>query len=310
MRVLRLAAVAVLALAGAAAADEPPVNLALPTLGGRLVWSDELIHAGWRIQRNVYSGHHRLLDANDVRRAWGSYRQCEKAFAAFRRQRHLRPASTHMVLLIHGLGRSRHSFGDLAERLAAAGYDAEGINYPSFHQGVEASADQLERVLDRLVGTERISFVTHSLGSLVLRAALARPDAAWRARIALGGAVLVAPPSQGSAVAALLAELPPYHWLLGDAGAALTPAAVAAMPGLEIPFAVIAGGLGDGKGFNPLIAGDDDGTLAVAETRLAGSADFLLLPGRHSFIQARSDTASAVLSFLADGTLDPARTVP
>ena len=86
--------------------------------------------------------------------------------------------------------------------------------------------------------------------------------------------------------------------------------AVAAMPGLEISFAVIAGGLGDGEGFNPLIAGDDDGTLAVAETRLAGSADFLLLPGRHSFIQARSDTASAVLSFLAHGTLDPARTVP
>ena len=45
----------------------------MPTLGGKVFWGDNFIYAGWRIQENVVTGHHRLLDPDDVRQAWGTY---------------------------------------------------------------------------------------------------------------------------------------------------------------------------------------------------------------------------------------------
>lgn len=301
-RLWRLWLVSLALIVSPAQADEEPLNFHMPTLGGLQFWADEFLYAEWRIQRNVYTGHWRLLDPDDVRRVWGNYSQCRSAFRKIRQQKHLRPESTHLVMLIHGLGRSRDSFGDLAERLRGAGYDAAGINYPSLYQSIDETAEQVERVLDRLDGTETISFVTHSLGGLVLRATLAR-NGAWRERIAVHRAVLVAPPNQGSAVAGLLSGLAPYHWLTGDVGGELTPEWVAGLAGLDIPFAIIAGGRSDGVGFNPLIDGDDDGTLAIAETELAGGDDFLVVDSLHSFVQADEQAITAIVSYLESGRL-------
>ena len=303
---LRAAALAAsllaLAAAAAAAGEGTPglPNLALPTLGGKQLWVDRFIYAGWRIQENELTGHHRLLDRDDVRRAWGGYGECLAGFLDLRAETSLRPRSRHLVLMIHGLGRSKDSFAALEAALLAAGYEAAGFNYPSLLGGLDRHAANLVGVLDRLAGADKVSFVTHSMGALVLRAALAR-DGDWRRRLALGRMVLIAPPNQGSAVAALVDSIPPLEWIGGHALGDLTPAAVEALPGLAGEFAIIAGGKGDGKGFNPLIAGDDDGTLAVAETRLAGVADMLLVRSLHSFVQGHPDTIAAVLSFLARG---------
>ncbi len=275
-------------------------NLETPTLGGKQLWGDTFVFAGWRIQENLVTGHSRLLDPDDVRRAWGTYDQCHNAFTAIRVDQGIAPRSRHLVLLLHGIFRSKDSFGDMPQRLWDAGYEASGLNYPSMQESIHVSADRLNLLLDRLQETDRVSFVTHSMGSIVLRAALAKPSA-WRDRVALHRIVLIAPPSKGSAVANLLADFPPYQWLTGDAGQELTTEATAELPGLDAPFGIIAGGRGDGEGFNPIIAGDDDGTLAVTETDLQGSLDFLLVDSLHSFVHTDAKTIEAVLTFLANG---------
>jgi len=275
-------------------------NVETRTLGGKQFWGDTFIFAGWRIQENLVTGHSRLLDAEDVRHAWGTYEQCHNAFTAIRAEKNVEPRSRHLVLLLHGLFRSKDSFGDMPKRLWDAGYEAAGLNYPSMQESIQVSADRLNLLLDRLEETDRVSFVTHSLGSIVLRAALAKPSA-WRDRVALNRIVLIAPPSRGSAVANLLADFPPYQWLTGDAGQELTTEATAELPGLDAPFGIIAGGRGDGEGFNPMIDGDDDGTLAVAETELQGSLDFLLIDSLHSFVHTDPEAIDAVLAFLANG---------
>ena len=56
--------------------DGAPVNFPTATLGGTQFWSDELVFRDWRIQRNVLSGHYRLLDDRDFRMAWGTLDQC------------------------------------------------------------------------------------------------------------------------------------------------------------------------------------------------------------------------------------------
>ena len=52
------------------------INLRLPTFGGKQFWRDCLIDREWRIQQHVHTGHFRLLDARNHRRAWGSYAAC------------------------------------------------------------------------------------------------------------------------------------------------------------------------------------------------------------------------------------------
>src|SRR6187200_1552448 len=50
------------------------------TLGGDQFWADEFIRSGWRIQRNTFSGHYRLLDTDNYRRALGTYDACRARF--------------------------------------------------------------------------------------------------------------------------------------------------------------------------------------------------------------------------------------
>jgi hypothetical protein len=280
----------------------PPVNLPAPTLGGKQLWADVFLYADWRIQEHVWTGHVRLLDPDDVRRCWGTYAQCRGVFEKLRRDQAIAPANDHLVLLIHGLGRAKESFAGLETALRDAGYQANSVNYPSTRRGLAAHADQLEVLLNRLEGVERVSFVTHSLGALVLRELLAR-DSSWRARIEPGRAVLIAPPNQGSAIADRLRDFAPYQWLLGAGGQAATSEAAAPLPAPPIPFAIIAGGRGDGTGYNPLLEGDDDGLVTVQETRLDGATGFLVVDAVHTVVMNHPQTIAAALSFLEDGRI-------
>lgn len=47
-------------------------NIPLKTQGGHYFWTDIAEFNGWRLQQNMVSKHARILDANDVRIAWGT----------------------------------------------------------------------------------------------------------------------------------------------------------------------------------------------------------------------------------------------
>ena len=53
-------------------ADDAPLNIPTPTLGGAEVWGDELFFGKWRIQRNALTEHWRFLDAGNRHRAWAA----------------------------------------------------------------------------------------------------------------------------------------------------------------------------------------------------------------------------------------------
>ena len=58
-------------------------NIPFPTMGGRVFWNNISSCNGWRLQRNGMTGHCRILDPNDVRRAWGSMSAMENLFSKF-----------------------------------------------------------------------------------------------------------------------------------------------------------------------------------------------------------------------------------
>jgi hypothetical protein len=278
-------------------------NLALPTLGGLQFWGDRFWFAGWRIQENVLTGHSRLLDDRGTRRAWGSYEACRTVFETERVRRHLEQPSVHLVILLHGLFRTRGSLDKLGQRLEEEGYAVARLAYPSTRRSIGEHADAVTRVLDSLEGIERVSFVTHSLGGLIARVALAR-DAAWRDHVEPGRLVMLAPPSRGSSLASELRDFLPFQWLAGPAGQQVVVEEASSLPEPDVPFGIIAGGKGDGRGWNQLIEGDDDGVVAVSETRLEGAADFLVVRAMHTFLMDDPEVIDRVVRFLATGRFE------
>jgi hypothetical protein len=291
---LVLASLVTMAVLPAAAQSALP-NIQLPTLGGTQVWRDEMVRAGWRVQRHHWTEHCRLLDHNHVRRAWGG---CTAMYAELKRLAP-KPTSRHVVLLVHGIARGPGTFGDLPRALRAAGYDAAAISYPSTRAGLEDHARRLRDVILRLEDADTVSFVTHSMGGLVVRKAL--EDQSWQTVIKPGRLVMIAPPNQGSAVARFLKDSPAYLALYGPAGQQLVPDVAMRIAAPRIPFGIIAGGKGDETGFNPLLPGDDDGTVSVAETRLDGAQDFKVLPRLHGIIARSPAIEPHVARFLATG---------
>jgi hypothetical protein len=52
----------------------------MPTMGGHIFWTEIANVNGWRLQRNKVFGNCRILDPDDVRRAWGGENAMLKAF--------------------------------------------------------------------------------------------------------------------------------------------------------------------------------------------------------------------------------------
>ena len=282
---------------GKAAENGAWPNIAMWTLGGKQFWTDRFFHRGWRIQENALTGHARLLDPGDVRRCWGGFAACRTVFERIRADRGIEPYDGHLVILVHGLGRSRASLGGLERALKAAGYQVAAVSYASTRRSVARNADDLGELIGNLEGVDRISFVTHSLGGLLVRELLSRSDAPWRRRIAVNALVMTAPPNQGSRMADILQYVPPVNLILWHGLFASRTSAVAALPAPDIPFGVIAAGNG-GAGWNPLLEGDDDLLVGVAETRLEGAAGWMRVDGIHAFVMNHPDSIVAIIDFI------------
>ena len=293
------AAMLVLIMAGGSAppgSARPLPNLALPTLGGLQFWADRYLYGGWRLQENVLTGHVRLLDPANIRRCWGRYETCRAAFERMRGEFGIAPYSGHLVVLLHGLGRSRDSMTGLESALRADGWQVATIGYPSTRRGLAANADRIEALVGDLEGVDRISFVTHSLGGLLVRELLSR-DAEWRHRIAVDSAVMIAPPNQGAAIADALQYVPPINLVLGHGLLAATAASARRLPVPDLPIGIVAAGRG-GIGYNPFLPGDDDLLVRIAETRLDGAADWVQVHSAHTFAMDQPETVAAVENFL------------
>lgn len=213
--------------------------------------------------------------------------------------------SPPVVVLLHGLARAAGSMAAMGRALAQAGFDPVAIDYPSRHHTIADLAHDVADRIDRARPGRPLLAVTHSLGGIVLRH-LHDPRLAWTR------AVLLAPPNQGSQTAASMAHRALFRWFYGPAGQELA-ASPTAWPPPPAPFAVIAGtrrravvnptSWVSGRVFDA--AADHDGTVAVAETRLDGMADFAAVPATHTTIMNDPHVHALTIAFLRDGRFPP-----
>jgi len=218
-----------------------------------------------------------------------------------------RSNSNACVILLHGLGRTSRSMAGMAAAMTAAGYLAVNLDYPSRQKPIEELADAvvpkgIERCREATVG--RIDFITHSMGGIVLRSYLARHDIAE-----LGRVVMLSPPNQGSEASDRLMNNRVYRWYNGPAGQQLGtgPEGMAASLGpVDYQTGIITGNrhsFFDGW-LADIIPGQDDGKVSVERARVAGMADFMVLPYAHSFIMQQKEVMAQTLHFLQTGVFD------
>ena len=206
------------------------------------------------------------------------------------------------VVLLHGLARTPASMNRMARVLASEGYAVVNIGYPSRQQPVPVLAESVipaALAQCRSRGADRIHFVTHSMGGILVRWYLEHhrvPE--------LGRVVMLSPPNQGSEVVDKLADLPGFQWLNGPAGRQLGTGDDS-LPRRLGPASFEVGILTGNRSVNPilsrLIPGPDDGKVAVSRARLEGMADFLVLPCSHPFIMRADAAIRQTLHFIAHG---------
>lgn len=209
------------------------------------------------------------------------------------------------VALLHGALRSPVGMEPTARYLRRRGFHAKAFGYATRRDDLEGHAARLEDELRRWLGSrpvETLGLLTHSMGGLVARALLARPSVqalAPRQRL-----VMLAPPNRGAVLAERNRDFAPFHWLYGRAAAELLPERVAdlAPPPPTCETLILVGGTGDGRGYNPLITGDDDGVVATRSAPLPGLAPEFV-GGMHSTLQWRADVLERAADFLAGSTV-------
>jgi pimeloyl-ACP methyl ester carboxylesterase len=273
----------------------------MKTFGGRQFWGDVHFFHGWRIQKNTLTGHFRLLDPNDYRHASGSRKECDDELARIAKARNLEPMTGKVVMLVHGIIRSSKSFKALAARLQEDGYTVVGFDYPSTRTDIRDSAEYLHSVIESLDKVEEINFVVHSMGGIVVRSYLDKHTDKRIKRMVMMGV-----PNGGANMADRLRKNSLYRLIYGPAGQQLNSdpdGLIAKLPTPQFEFAIIAGGRNSSTGYNPLVPGDDDGTVSVTSARLPGAADFLLVRCTHSFLMKNDAVIDATVRFLESGRL-------
>jgi hypothetical protein len=284
------------------------MNFMNKTAGGKQIWADVCFFHDWRIQRNVLTGHHRLLDGANHRHASGTYETCHKALEEIRRRDNLAPMQGKAVVILHGLFRTRSAMAKLRSAISEGGdFSVFCMGYPTTRGSVADHARSLDSAVRSLEGISEINFVAHSLGNLVVRHWLkdfAEAGTALPAGQAFGRMVMLAPPNFQPQLATKLLRTQFATFIAGAAAEQMATGWEDLESRLTTPpfeFGVLAGGKGDNRGYNPLIPGDDDGVVTVESTRLPGASDFRCLPVLHSFFMNDQKVHEMTARFLARG---------
>ena len=283
-------------------------KLSRVTLGSKQFWTDETHYAGWRIQRNVLTSSYRLLDDNNSRLTHGTFETCRDALQTIKANLVEPERNRTVVLLLHGLVRSRNSMKPLATFLKATGqFEVINISYASSQETIDQHAQSLGTLINRLEGVSQIHFVAHSMGNLVIRRYLRDcQDGKWKDRKhpKVSRMVMLGPPNQGSQIAKRFKDYSIFKYVWGISAQQLAEDWDELNKRLAIPpceFGIIAGGRGQASGRNPLLQGDNDFIVSVEETKLPGAHDFLILPVLHSFMMEDAKIMAHTLQFLRNG---------
>ncbi len=210
-----------------------------------------------------------------------------------------------VVILLHGMGRSRLAMLGVSDFLDKNQYIAINKSYPSLTKTiVELAAEVLPEVIAEAESYQprHIHFVTHSLGGIIVRQYLQEYRLPSGSRI-----VMIAPPNHGSEVIDHLEKLPFYEQVMAPAGKELSfknNKIINELKQINYQVGVIAGNKSIEPWFAWMLPKPNDGKVSVASTKLSEMADHIVLPYSHPLIMREKIVWQQVLHFLQHGEFD------
>jgi pimeloyl-ACP methyl ester carboxylesterase len=186
--------------------------------------------------------------------------------------------------------------------LEASGYATLNLDYASRRKALEALAEDVHPAIARFaegIGGS-VHFVCHSMGGLLARVYIARhrPER-------LGYVVMLGTPNSGSEIADRLRHFRPYRAFFGPAGQQLgtlrNDAINALFPPIDYPVGIIAGNRSIYPVAGMMLPKPHDGRVSVANTKLDGMADHLVIPSSHPWLVRNSVAIAQTVAFLHDG---------
>ncbi len=183
-----------------------------------------------------------------------------------------------------------------------AGFATLNLDYDSRRKPLDALAEDIHPSLDRFAqGLDgAVHLVCHSMGGLLARVYLARHRPAR-----LGRVVMLGTPNGGSEIADRLKNLAPYRAYFGPAGQQLVTRRDAATSGLLPTIDYEAGIIAGNRSVYPItsmaLPRPHDGRVSVANTRLDGMADHIVIRTSHPWLVRNREVIAQTIAFLRDG---------
>ncbi len=210
---------------------------------------------------------------------------------------------SHKVYVLHGWGNARSIMKKVCKSVKKADYVYENYAYPALN----VDLDSLGLFLYRDVKNDSydsVSFVTHSMGALVLRDMLKYSGMDSDFPI-IYRIVMITPPNQGADIADHFESKEGFQKLLGPNVRKMQTDSNSYANQLPVPInceiGIIIGARGKRIGYNPLIKGDNDGLIKPEHTLLGNENDTITLKLDHLAVIKRRKSRKQVVSFLKNG---------
>lgn len=210
------------------------------------------------------------------------------------------------VVCLHGFFRSYKCMLPLGNTMQDEGLRVYLWEYPGRKRTIEGHAICLVEVLNAIAKEspgQHIHFVAHSLGGLIVRAALNHPDCPPEAK--RGRAVLLATPNKGAALARHFKGCPVIRWFFGKrAGNQLmnyTEEDIHRLgefpPNMDV---MVIAGYKEHPLFKVWVKEPNDGKVTVEETKLETPHNHRTLNVSHNWIMTSRESIALTKSFLLE----------
>lgn len=199
-----------------------------------------------------------------------------------------------VIVLIHGLLRSYMSMSSLKSYLESQGYQVCYYTYPSAKYTIHQHGTRLKQFIQQLLVENpgvTIHFVTHSLGGIIVREALAELPKNQMKNIS--SLIMLAPPNQGSALAKWSTKLFPFLTSSIRPLAELSSERNSYVHKIPVPNIKIG-----------IIAGRFDAKVPPSSARLPGQQEPVVINANHTFIMTHAKTRKLITAFLDTGKFE------